>query len=164
MGLVVVAFSILVLVGAFTWLKPSANSQRLASMRSSALKQGFKLSSIKLPDLSEYGRVKSRQLLKTIYQKPVPERAPTSPLFAIQRTSGEAGAYLPPGWAWHRRANLAITDSKKIAQLASTLPSSVSFVMLEIDAVSLSWDELAEDLSLDEVSEWLRHIADDFSR
>lgn len=164
MGSLIVILPILVIAGAFMWLRPSKRDQELARLRSEALVRGFRLSSLKVPDMSEYGRIEHKKAIVTVYQKTLSVPKEDTPAFVAVRSTGESGIYLPDGWAWHERHQLTETHYQHISTLLSAFPASVSVVAMGRDYVALSWDERDPEVSFDHLEQWLVSLAQAFKR
>jgi hypothetical protein len=156
---------VLVVVGAFTWLQPSKRDQQLAKLRSDALVSGFQISSLKVLDLSEHGRINNQKRIVTVYQKPLAAEKKDDPIrYTVLRTSGESGAYLPEGWAWETREQMTEADYERLNALLATLPESVDVVNLDRTTVSLSWDEKDQNINFEVLTRWLESAATGFNR
>lgn len=164
MGALILILPILVVAGAFMWLKPSKREQELAKLRSNALVRGLRIGSLKVPDLSEYGRINQKQEIVTIYQKSLREPRDETSRFTVVRTTGESGAYLPDEWAWHQRHLLDEAQYGVLADWLRKLPESVTVVALARDSVALSWDERDPGVSFDTLEGWLDELAGLFHR
>lgn len=155
---------VLIVAGAFLWLKPSPRDQYLAKLRSNALVQGFRISSLKVPDLSEFGRVNDKKEIVTLYEKGLQLEKDSLPRFTVLRTTGESGVFLPDGWAWDIRTNLQDEHYRVIASTIAILPSSVSLLSLMGAAVAVSWDEKDQEVTFDLLNEILAKLAQQFGR
>jgi len=155
---------VLIVAGAFLWLKPSPRDQFLAKLRSGALQQGFKISSLKVPDLSEFGRVNNKYEIVTLYEKGLRLENGSLPQFTVVRTSGECGAYLPEGWAWDKRIHLNEAQYVLIADKLAKLPQSISVVCLMNESVAVSWDEKDPNITFEILNTELSKLALDFNR
>lgn len=156
---------VLVVVGAFTWMQPSKRDQQLAKMRSEALVAGFQISSLKVLDLTEHGRINKLKRIVTVYQKPLAAEKNDDPIrFTAVRTTGESGVYLPEGWAWELRENLTEADYRQLSILLNEMPDSVEVLNLDRTSVSISWDEKDSEISFSRLSDWLNATANSFKR
>lgn len=165
MGSLIFILPILVIAGAFMWLRPSKRDQALARLRSDALVRGFRIGSMKVPDLSEYGRTQQKKEIVTIYQKrllALPHD--DGPGFTVLRTTGESGAYLPDGWAWHQRHLMTDSLYDVLASQLVKFPESVTLVSLSSDSIALSWDERDPQVSFEKLDAWLQELATAFQR
>lgn len=155
---------ILIVAGAFMWLKPSKRDQHLAKLRADALASGLKISSLKIPDTTEYGRVKQLNRIVTLYEMPLRLDKQRLSRFTLIRTSADSGVFLPEGWAWHERNELSEADYDFLHSWLAQLPAGVEAVHLGADSVGLSWDEFDTDISFDHLGQWQQHIARHFQR
>lgn len=146
------------------WLQPSKRDQRLASLRSDALVSGFRIGSIKVPDLSEHGRVNKKNEIVTVYQKSLQLDEDQKQRFTVVRTTGESGAYLPDGWAWYLRTEMEEADCQRVANCLEGVPSAVSVLSLDADTVGLSWDERSENVTFEKIAQWLTNTAEEYNR
>ncbi|MEJ2045620.1 MAG: hypothetical protein P8X74_10610 [Reinekea sp.] len=152
----VVFLSVLTIVGAFMWMQPSPRDRRLAKLRSDALMNGFRISSLKVNDTSEYGRVSKIMQIVTIYELPLLMTSQDDPaIFTVQRSDSESGAYLPDGWVWEERRNLNEEHYQKLTLLLEGLPSRISIITLHRDNVGLCWDEVDANVSYQELKDLL---------
>ncbi len=164
MSALFVILPILIVAGAFLWLKPSPRDQFLAKLRSEALARGFRVTSLKVPDTSEFGRVNQKQQIVTLYQKGLRLVDGEVPEFIVLRTTGESGAYLPPGWTWDLRRHLSAEHYAYLAEFVTQLPDSISVVSLSKDAVSVCWDEKDAAVTFDNLTLWLKDVANGFKK
>jgi hypothetical protein len=155
---------ILIVAGAFLWMRPSPRDQQLAKLRSAALVNGLRIGSLKVPDTSEYGRVNAKNVIVTIYQLSLELLEAKTSSFVVLRTSGEAGAYLPNGWAWEQRDCILEGQYSLLSDLLENLPMSVTAVCLDNEHASLSWDEFDETVTFDDIKTWLGSVAVGFNR
>ncbi|WP_320822559.1 hypothetical protein [Reinekea sp.] len=151
--------AILFIIGSFMWLKPSPRDQFLAKLRSRALTQGFRLGSLRVPDTSDYGRVKARFQMVTLYTLPLQLAAGPSARFTVLRTTGEAGTYLPEGWAWDEREGLSETQYEQLHRVLTSLPVSIQLISLSSDSIGLNWDERDPDMSFERLKAILVDVA-----
>ena len=151
--------AVLLLVGSFMRLKPSPRDQFLAKLRSRALAQGFSLGSLRVPDTSAHGRVNQRFQIVTLYQLPVQLSASSEGHFTVLRTTGEAGAYLPDGWAWDQRDGLNESQYQHLKNILTALPVSIQLISLSAGSIGLSWDESDPELSFERLKRVLTDIA-----
>lgn len=159
MASIIAVLSILVVAGAFMWLQPSARDKYLARLRSEAITSGFLIGSIRLPDTSEYGRVKSLYRIETLYQLSIELIDDDNVAFTVVRTSGESGAFLPDGWTWEHRASMNQSVYQAVSALLVNLPLSVEAVVVKKDTVGLVWDEKSPELTLDWIKTKLTAVA-----
>ena len=155
---------VLVIIGAFMWLKPSPRDQRLAQLRSNALISGFRITSLKVNDNSEQGRVNQTQQIVTLYEVSLVPSKESLSEFIVQRTSGESGAYLPSGWAWEARSELSAEHYQALADLLASLPEAINLLALNRSAVGLCWDEMDEAVAYDQLKQPLLACAQIFAR
>lgn len=159
MGLLIAVLAMLMLVGSFMWMRPSARDQFLAKLRSQALMSGFRISSLKIPNTTELGRIDDSKEIVTIYVKNLAlVKTPTQP-YTVIRTTGEAGIYLPEGWQWHERVGLSEPLMHSIAAFVDTLPLSVTVVSVDITQAAISWDEKDPSITFERLSNWLTAAA-----
>jgi len=151
--------AILLITGSFMWLKPSPRDQFLAKLRAKALTQGFRLGSLRVPDTSDYGRVKERFQMVTLYSLPLQLAAGPSCRFTVLRTSGEAGTYLPEGWAWDERQGLSETQYEQLHRVLTSLPASIQLISLSSGSISLNWDEKDPEMSFERMRAMLVDVA-----
>ena len=159
MGLVIAILAMLLVLGSFLWMRPSPRDQFLSKLRSQALMSGFRISSLKLPDMSESGRINHHQEIITIYVKTLAVVKQTSIPYTVMRTTGEAGIYLPGGWDWHNRRDLSEPLMKSIGHFVASLPISVSVVTVDQSQASISWDEKDPSINFQRLSTWLSTAA-----
>lgn len=164
MGAFFVILPILVVAGAFMWLRPSQRDQYLAKLRSDALINGLKISSLKVPDTSEYGRVENLKAIVTLYEQTLEFDERALCRFTVIRTTGEAGVYLPEGWLWQERQALNDNQYDYIAKWLVALPTSVSAVHLDASSVGVSWDEKDPEISFQRLKDWLNQLSEQFNR
>ncbi|EAR08033.1 hypothetical protein [Reinekea blandensis] len=162
-GLVVI-LPILIIAGAFMWLRPSKRDQELSQLRSEALIRGFRVGSLKVPDTSEHGRIEQKFQIVTVYQKTLTVPREQTPAFVAVRSTGEPGIFLPDGWIWHERLLLDEPQYQVISDFLQQLPESVSVVSLRKDAVAISWDEKDPAVSFDVLDQWLKQLSVAFKR
>lgn len=155
---------VLVVVGAFMWLKPSPRDQRLAKLRADALINGFRITSLKVNDNSEQGRISGLKQIVTLYELSLVLVKENSSRFVVQRTTGESGAFLPEGWAWDDRQNLNDQHYQALAAILRGLPESIQLLALRSDTVGLSWNEADAGVSYDTLKEPLIDCAKAFHR
>jgi hypothetical protein len=155
---------ILIVAGAFLWMRPSPRDQHLAKLRSQALVNGLRLGSLKVPDTSEFGRVNDVQTIITLYQISLVLIDGETCSFTVLRTSGEAGAYLPEGWQWIQRVHLDEKHYEALNGFLAALPTSVSAISLDAQHASLSWDESDESVTFEGIKGWLTEITIIFGR
>lgn len=155
---------VLIVVGAFMWMKPSRRDQYLAKLRASAIGHGFKLGSLRVPDLTEFGRVNEKYQIVTLYQKTiVVADKEVHPTLTVLRTSGQSGAFLPDGWQWERRNGLSDQQYQELSDLLELLPLSVNTLDVSRETLGLSWDERDDDITFEQLTETIRKAADIFS-
>jgi len=151
--------AILLIVGSFMWLKPSPRDQFLAKLRSSALTHGFRLGSLRVPDTSAYGRVKQRFQIVTLYQIPLQLVVGPSCQFTFLRTTGEAGPYLPEGWAWDEREGLSESQYEQLNRVLTSLPAAIQLISLSSGSIGLNWDERDLEMSFERLKAVLLEVA-----
>ncbi|WP_320825294.1 hypothetical protein [Reinekea sp.] len=151
--------AILLIAGSFMWLKPSPREQFLAKLRSNALAQGFRLSSLRVPDTSDYGRVKQRFQMVTLYLLPVQLSAGPSCRFSVLRTTGEAGTYLPDGWAWDEREGLTEHQYEQLHRILTSVPVCIQLLSLSSGSIGLNWDERDPEMSFERIKALLVEVA-----
>lgn len=154
---------ILVIVGAFMWMKPSKRDQYLAKLRSDAIGYGFRMGSLRVPDLTEYGRVNERYEIVTLYQKSLIVDKEEHPTLTVLRTTGQSGAYLPSGWQWERRTGISDKQYQALSNLLEGLPMSINTIDISRDTLGLSWDEQDDNISFDLLAETIAKAANIFS-
>jgi hypothetical protein len=164
MTAIFVIVPILIVAGAFLWMRPSPRDQQLAKLRSQALVNGLRLASVKVPDTSEFGRVNDVQTIITIYQISLVLIEADTCSFIVLRTTGESGAYLPEGWQWVQRTQMTEANYRALNGFLSNLPASVSAISLDSEHVSLNWDELDESITFAQIKSWLSEVAVFFNR
>lgn len=159
-----VIIPILIVAGAFMWMRPSQRDQHLAKLRSEALASGLKISSLKVPDTSEYGRVKNLKRIITVYEQPLALDKNALKRFTIIRTTADSGVYLPAGWTWDERIELDEADYQFLAGWIADLPASIEAVHLGADSVGVSWDEFDKSIQFADLTAWQNAIATNFNR
>jgi hypothetical protein len=164
MSFLIVVLPILVVAGAFVWLRPSHREQHLAKLRSDALVEGMRIGSLIVPDTSEYGRVNEKSIIVTLYQRSLIYKEGELSSFTALRTTGESGIFLPEGWTWDGRTNISEKEHSSLSELVRSLPPSITALSLNSDSVSLSWDEKDPELSFDALKRHLSSIAQIFAR
>ena len=164
MTLLFILLPVLVVAGAFMWLKPSPRDQFLTKLRSEAIGAGFRMGSLSVPETSVYGRVKGQRVMVTLYQRSLHLDDTKQQRFVVQRTTGDHGAFLPEGWSWVDRTAMETQDYQRLGDFLEKLPPSVSLVGLSADAASLSWDERDPDIELEHLKAWLVSLAKQFHR
>ena len=120
---------------------------------------GFRISSLKIPNTSELGRIDDSKEIVTIYLKNLTVVKHPPPHYTVIRTSGEAGIYLPDGWQWHERVGLSEELMNRIAGFVVTLPNSVSVVTVDKTQAAISWDEKDPLVTFQQLSNWLTAAA-----
>lgn len=151
----VILASILVIVGAVLWVKPSPRERRLAQLRQQALMDGFKVQQRRVPDLSIEGRVNGQETHLTFYRKYC--KSNFDQIYNILRTTGESGIHLPVGWIWEENLRLPENKRSPVQHLLSELPESVLGIELAPDYVGVAWDERSKD-TYPQIVELLRQI------
>ncbi len=164
MVVAILIVAVLILVGAFTWMRPSLHDQRLAKLRTNALVNGFRVTSLKVQDSTEHGRVNHLRQIVTVYQIALVLDEVGAETFTVQRTSGESGAYLPDGWSWEARHGLTDQQYQSLNAFLTSLPDFISVVSLQVDSVGLSWDESNEDITFTGIKNYLTSCASIFQR
>lgn len=165
MAFLIAMASCLLVIGAFLWLKPSKRDQHLAHLRTRAITQGFLISSVKLPDTSEHGRVNQLHRIETLYRlsleidTDVEQVAQQALRFTVQRTSGESGIYLPESWVWQERHNIDHSLYAIIAEYLAQLPEDISAVLVSQAFVGLVWSENTQRIDLPNILEQLQQLA-----
>lgn len=164
MGLMIPFLAILLVVGSFMWMRPSARDQFLAKLRAEALTSGFRISSLKIPNTTELGRIDDSKEIVTVYVKNLTiVKTPTQP-YTVIRTTGESGIYLPDGWQWHERVGLSEALMHRIATFVATLPESVTVVSVSQTQAAISWDEKDPSVTFEHLSIWLTASAELINR
>lgn len=148
-GFLAIVLPLLIVVGSFMWLKPSPRDQHLSQLRSDALGDGFRIGSLRVPVLSEYGRVNEQFEIVTLYQKSLRVDDAVKPTFTVVRTTGESGAYLPNGWQWDGRSDLTDAHYAALKRLLETLPESLSVIDVSRELIGISWDEKDPNVTFD---------------
>ncbi len=159
MAALIAFLATILLAGGFLWMKPSPREQRLAKLRAEAYKYNLLVTSIKVADTSEFGRVNDRHCIETLYQIPLVLNTENPNAFVVLRTTGEAGLYLPDGWQWEE--SVALTDEQLglFSQYLAELPSSITLIALRNDSVGLTWDEKDPAVTFDVMKSWLIKFA-----
>lgn len=140
-GNLLVIAAILVLAGAFLWLKPSPRDRHLNTLRTKAMTEGFKLQSIRLPDTSVSGRLDERKELRTLYRLLHHFDKSHAPFFTVVRTTGVANAFLPEGWTWTDSNRPPEGVQERLTAFLERLPENVTAIDARPDGVGLVWDE-----------------------
>lgn len=150
--------AMVILTGAFMWLKPSPRDQHLNTLRSAALTEGFKLASIRIPDTSIEGRLADKASLATLYRILHSFDKGKAPRFTVQRTTGVSNAFLPDGWRWadQRRPSEAVTQV--LHDILIELPETYLVLDAQPDGVGLAWDERGDVSALPAIRETLEHL------
>jgi hypothetical protein len=160
---VLILGAILTLAGAFMWLKPSPRDRHLNTLRSAAIKEGFKLDSIRVPDTSIEGRLADKSSLITLYRLIHRFEKSKAPCFTVQRTTGVSSAFLPDGWKWadKHRATEAVTPM--LHDLLVSLPERYLVIDAQPDGVGLVWDERDDASALPAIRETLERLISQLS-
>lgn len=150
--------AILVLAGAFLWLKPSPRDRHLNTLRTAALSAGFKLDSIRIPDTSIEGRLAEKSSLITLYRLLHRFEKGKAPRFTVQRTTGVSSAFLPDGWKWadQHRPSEAVTQD--LHEVLIGLPDQYLVLDAQPDGVGLVWDERGDASALPAIRETLERL------
>lgn len=150
--------AILVLAGAFMWLRPSRRDQHLNTLRTAALTAGFKLDSIRIPDTSIEGRLADKSSLTTLYRLLHRFEKDKAPRFTVQRTTGVSSAFLPDGWKWadEHRPSEAVTQV--LHGFLVSLPEAYLVLDAQPDGVGLVWDERGDASALPAIRETLERL------
>lgn len=150
--------AILILAGAFMWLKPSPRDRHLNTLRTAALTAGFKLDSIRIPDTSIHGRLADKSSLTTLYRLLHRFDKDKAPRFTVQRTTGVSSAFLPDGWKWadQNRPSEAVTQHLHATLLG--LPEDYLVLDAQPDGVGLVWDERGDASALPAIRETLERL------
>lgn len=160
MQLLIPIAAILILVGSFMWFRPSLRDQYLTKLRAEALRNGFRLGTIKIPDYTDAGLVNDSHTLVTVYYKGLTFLKTDEPLrFTIARTEGDSGIFLPDHWAWVERAQLTKSMQSDLNALLMELPNSVEATTVNNQQVGLSWSEREGALELSDISRLLQRLA-----
>lgn len=159
MGILIVLLPLLIVMGAFMWLRPSRSDQRLAQLRNTAINQGFRLGSLKVSDTSEEGRVRGKKSIVTLYQLSVELIKDDRLFLTVLRSSGESGAYLPEGWVWDHREGMTEHQYEQLHSLLASLPENVRVFNVSQGLIGLSWDELDPNPEYDQFKLWLTELA-----
>lgn len=150
--------SILVVAGAFMWLKPSPRDRHLNNLRTAALAAGFKLDSIRIPDTSIAGRLADKKSLITLYRLLHRFDKNKAPRFTLQRTTGVSSAFLPDGWKWADEHRPAEEVTQVLHDMLLTLPEAYLVVDAQPDGVGLVWDERSDASALPAIRETLERL------
>jgi len=95
----------------------------------------------------------------TLYSLPLQLAAGPSCRFTVLRTSGEAGTYLPEGWAWDERQGLSETQYEQLHRVLTSLPASIQLISLSSGSISLNWDEKDPEMSFERMRAMLVDVA-----
>ncbi|WP_028669794.1 hypothetical protein [Saccharospirillum impatiens] len=150
--------AILILAGAFMWLKPSPRDRHLNTLRTAALSAGFKLDSIRIPDTSIEGRLAEKSTLITLYRQLHRFDKAKAPRFTVQRTTGVSSAFLPDGWKWADQYRPGEAVTQVLHDLLLTLPEAYLVLDAQPDGVGLVWDERADASALPAIRETLERL------
>ncbi|MCJ8313720.1 MAG: hypothetical protein HRU38_15775 [Saccharospirillaceae bacterium] len=138
------------IIGSFSYMKPTPKQKREAKIRMKAIHLGLRIKQLDMPDLSVTGRVNNTKAPLLFFQLQVPakvgaeKRIELENRWIIQRTTGESGIYLQEGWAW----NLRSTEKTVIEFLEEFLKTQNEHIQaIEVNKyyVAISWDERPND-------------------
>lgn len=150
--------AILILAGAFMWLKPSPRDRHLNTLRTAALTAGFKLDSIRIPDTSIEGRLAEKSSLITLYRLLHRFDKDRAPRFTVQRTTGVSSAFLPDGWKWADQHRPTEAVTQHLHEVLLTLPEAYLVLDAQPDGVGLVWDERGDASALPAIRETLERL------
>ncbi|MEP4548093.1 MAG: hypothetical protein ABJ000_18070 [Saccharospirillum sp.] len=150
--------AILILAGAFMWLKPSPRDRHLNTLRTAALSAGFKLDSIRIPDTSIEGRLAEKSSLITLYRLLHRFEKGKAPRFTVQRTTGVSSAFLPDGWKWADEHRPGETVTQDLHEVLVGLPDQYLVLDAQPDGVGLVWDERGNASALPAIRETLERL------
>ena len=133
------------LVGSWSYVKPSPKERHQSDLRMRAIKAGLKIKQQNIADTSVTGRV--NELKKTVmtYQLLFPVESIGKFNACVQRTSGENDLTLPQGWVWEKPSNDPVLIDFLNQQLP-LLPSHFDLLRFESHFVSLAWSEKGDQL------------------
>lgn len=142
---------LIVAIGPWLWLRPSARERRLARLRQAAYRQGMRVELRRLPgrDVDPQDRVTAGgRVLDTgrecaAYLSPLPQRLRHLPSWRLLR--GESDSAAPPGWGFEpgKRPDgpLAARAIDAVAAVAAVLPDDVVALQCEPLNVAGYWLE-----------------------
>jgi hypothetical protein len=161
--LVLLIGSVLVIVGAFMWIKPSPRDQHLNLLRSKAIQEGFKLDSIRVPDTSIEGRLAEKSSLITLYRLLHRFEKGKAPRFTVQRTTGVSNAFLPDGWKWADTHRPSESVTPILHDMLVSFPERYLVIDAQPDGVGLVWDERDDASALPAIRETLERLISQLS-
>ena len=153
---VIAVLSVLVVVGAIMWVRPSQTDLRQSRLRQQVLQKRYKVQQRRIPDLSIQGRIDKSERAQIFYRK-YRLKDEAQP-WCVLRTSGESGIYLPDGWAWEGQSRAEGEWMQWLKTSLSALPESIGALELAPEFFGIAWDERDES-QLQQVLDWLERFS-----
>jgi len=134
------------IIGSFSYIKPTPKQKREAKIRMRAIELGLKIKQLDMPNLSIEGRVNKTKAPLVFFQLHVPpkvgadKRTEIENTWIIQRTTGESGIYLADGWTWNQRS----TNNDVVTFLEGFLNTQGEHIRaIDVNKyyVAISWNE-----------------------